>query len=641
MPKNNKKFVVVTGGVISGIGKGITASSIGVVLKMLNIRPTAIKIDPYLNVDAGTMSPFEHGEVFVLDDGAETDLDLGNYERFLDIKLTQDSNLTTGKIYQSVIAKERRGDYLGKTVQIIPHISNEIMERILKVAAQPVDDSNEEPDVTVIELGGTIGDIESMPFVEALRQLQLLVKPHNFCLVHVSMVPTVGESKEEKTKPTQHSVKELRSLGLAPDFIVCRSALPLSNQSREKIALFSNLPADHVLSIYDVSNIYHVPLLMIEQKMHIKLYNKFQLYKLYKHKMEKAAIKEKRSSDDAAVIATTVALKQLSKRKHHIEEVEDESSGAEEEEILAEIMSTCWSASFAAIWHGLAERMDKAQDEAIIALVGKYIAQGNDAYLSVIHALKHSCIATDQKLTVLLIESSDLEEEQKALDSSKYNLAWSQVRSAHGVLVPGGFGTRGMEGKINAIQYARTSKIPFLGICLGMQAAVIEYTRSFLHRPLANSQEIVPDSEPENATIIFMPEGSREQLGGTMRLGSRKTIFQVNGYHAKRWYHVAEQQNNNSTDTTTSTPPVGVWERHRHRYEVNPLLVPLLEEKGLIFSGKDESNERMEIVELPVSEHPYFVAVQYHPEYQSRPQRPAPVFYGFLQAIKDAKASAQ
>lgn len=257
---DNKKFIVITGGVISGIGKGITASSIGVICKMMNNRPTAIKIDPYLNIDAGTMSPTEHGEVFVLDDGAETDLDLGNYERFLDVNLRNDSNLTTGKVYQAVIAKERNGDYLGKTVQIIPHITNEIISRILSVSTQSVDDSKEEPNVVVIELGGTIGDIESMPFVEALRQLQLLMKPENFCLVHVSMVPIVGEVGEQKTKPTQHSVKELRALGLAPDFIVCRSKEPLHTSSKEKISLFCNVRTDHVLSVYDVNNIYDVPL---------------------------------------------------------------------------------------------------------------------------------------------------------------------------------------------------------------------------------------------------------------------------------------------------------------------------------------------------------------------------------------------
>jgi CTP synthase len=569
--KRTKKFIVVTGGVISGIGKGITASSIGVVLKMLNIRPTAIKIDPYLNVDAGTMSPFEHGEVFVLDDGAETDLDLGNYERFLDIRLTQDSNLTTGKIYQSVITKERRGDYLGKTVQIIPHITNEIMERILKVAAQPVDDSKDEPDITVIELGGTIGDIESMPFVEALRQLQLRVKPENFCLVHVSMVPTVGENHEEKTKPTQHSVKELRSLGLFPDFIVCRSKSPLSDGAREKIALFSNIPAENVLSIYDVSNIYHVPLLMIDQDLKTKLIAKLSL--------------------------------------QHIHHGED------------------WNESFYQQWKGIAERMDKATDEVKIVLVGKYVAQGNDAYLSVIHSLKHSCIATDQKLTVIMIESSDLEAEQQEKDASKYEEAWAAVKSAHGILVPGGFGTRGMEGKILAIRYARENRIPFLGICLGMQAAVIEYTRTFLQRPLAHSQECVPNLSEEDATIVFMPEGSRDQMGGTMRLGARQTCFQapLSG-HAFRWYEHAIVNG-------------GIWERHRHRYEVNPSLVSTLETNGLVFSGKDETGQRMEIVELPAEVHPYFVAVQYHPEYQSRPQRPAPVFYGFLQAIKDSKTS--
>eukprot|EP01038_Epipyxis_sp_PR26KG_P012146 gene12146-16263_t len=389
-----KKFIVVTGGVISGIGKGVTASSIGVILKMMNLKPSAIKIDPYLNVDAGTMSPFEHGEVFVLDDGGETDLDLGNYERFMDVSLTNDSNLTTGKIYQAVIAKERQGHYLGKTVQIIPHITNEIIERIKNVSKKMVDKSNSEPDVVVIELGGTIGDIESMPFVEALRQLQLQCRREDFCLVHVSMVPIIGENGEQKTKPTQHSVKELRALGLVPDFIVCRSKTTVEKSSKDKISLFCNVSPSNVLSIHDVPNIYHVPLLMLEQRFH---------------------------------------------------------------ELLDHIVDIKFKKS----WEELAYRIDRAADVATVALVGKYTNQF-DSYHSVVSALKHACIATDQKLNLVMVESSYLEPDCLMNEPHLYNDAWAKIKSADGILVPGGFGIRGIEGKIQAIKYARENKKPFL-----------------------------------------------------------------------------------------------------------------------------------------------------------------------------------
>ena len=560
---NNKKFILVTGGVISGIGKGVTASSVGVVSKMLNVTPTAIKIDPYLNVDAGTMSPFEHGECFVLDDGGETDLDLGNYERFLDVSLTNDSNLTTGKVYNKVIAKERRGEYLGKTVQIIPHITNEIIEQIMTVSQKPVDENDvshsNEPDLCVIELGGTIGDIESMPFVEALRQLQVRVKPENFCIVHVSMVPTIGENDEQKTKPTQHSVKELRSLGLSPDFLVCRSKNVLDSSTKEKLALFCNVPTEHVLSSPDLANIYHVPKLMMGQNLHnllakrlgLPIFNENNPYKLK--------------------------------------------------------------------WENMVNRIDNANDEATIALVGKYTNQ-LDSYLSIISALKHGCIYTDQKLKLLMVESSHLEENMITTNPTLYNEAWAAVRSANGILVPGGFGIRGIEGKIKVTKYARENKIPFLGICLGMQVAVIEYTRSILNRPLANSREFVPDIDDNNAAVIFMPEGSKEQMGGTMRLGSRTTILKPNSI-IKELYNDIDK----------------IDERHRHRYEVNPNLTKLLEEKGLKFSGTDITNERMEVVEIDKKLHPYFIAVQFHPEFKSRPLHPSPVFYGLLQAVKNYK----
>ena len=581
-----KKIVLVTGGVLSGVGKGICASSLGVIFKTLNLRPTAVKIDPYLNVDAGLMSPIEHGEVFVLDDGSETDLDLGNYERFLDIKLANDSNLTTGKIYQRVIARERKGEYLGKTVQIIPHITNEIQEQVLRVSKQCVDDSNKEPDVLVIELGGTIGDIESMAFVESLRQLQLKVKPQNFCIVHVSMVPTTSDG-EQKTKPTQHSVKELRSLGLTPDFIICRSKNVIEKPSRDKIALFCNVPDDHVLTIPDVSNIYHVPLLMMDQHLHTLIAKRLGI-----------------RNDDNIVNSVT------SSSGNTIIKKEWKSSDAYGEDINKE---------FANQWIDMVKRTDTATDEVTIALVGKYITQ-SDAYHSVTSSLKHACIWTNQKLKLKLVDSSNLEENIKDTDSTLYKEAWDIIKSADGILVPGGFGIRGIEGKVQAIKYSRENNVPFLGICLGMQAAVIEYTRSFLNRPLANSREFVPDISDKDASIIFMPEGDKEKLGGTMRLGSRRSVLRA-GSKVRKLYNDAEY----------------IDERHRHRYEVNPELVDQLEQKGLKFTGKDDTGMRQECVEL--DNHPYFVAVQFHPEFKSRPMKPSPVFLGLLEAAKQRRKS--
>ena len=480
---NEKKYIIVTGGVISGIGKGITASSIGVVLKMLGFKPTAMKIDPYLNVDAGTMSPFEHGETFVLDDGAECDLDLGNYERFLDVKLTHDSSLTTGKVYQTVIAKERKGDYLGKTVQIIPHITDEIMNRIVTVSHQSVsvstsspppssstsnhnnnDNSNnnkqdqDEPDICIVELGGTIGDIESMPFVEAIRQLQLKVSPKNLCLVHVSMVPTVGETNEQKTKPTQHSVKEMRSLGLSPDFIVCRSKEQLDYGSRTKISLFCNVLPSHVLSMYDLKNIYLAPLVMIQQDFHHLLVERLGL--------------------------------NINNNNH---DNNSNNSNNNNNKLTALIEKN----DFYKKWLDMTNRMTNISDESLvnICVIGKYTNQG-DSYVSLVNAIKHSCIATNQKLNLIMIESTHLEKPDitditattTATTTSTtddhstntvqqqtdlYNSAWEKLKSADGVIVPGGFGYRGVEGKINAIQYVREHKIPFLGVCLGMQVIII------------------------------------------------------------------------------------------------------------------------------------------------------------------------
>lgn len=539
------KYVIVSGGVLSGLGKGVTASSLGVLLKSAGLRPTAIKIDPYLNTDAGTMSPFEHGEVFVLDDGGEVDLDLGNYERFLDVNLTRDNNLTTGKVYSKVIEAERRGDYLGKTVQVIPHITDAVQDWIEEVAARPSDDSGAEPDVCVIELGGTVGDIESAPFIEALRQFQFRVGPENVCFVHVSLVPVIGVVGEQKTKPTQHTVKELRSLGITPDMLVCRSERPLEDDVRDKLALFCHVSSGAVLSAHDVSNIYRVPLLLEEQGV-------------------------------SQMLATRLGF-ELPEQRPLLES-----------------------------WAQMADRVDGLSEEVHIAMVGKYTGL-SDSYLSVIKALQHSSFEVGRKLVIDWIEASDLED-----SPNKDNEAWSLLNKADGILVPGGFGDRGIEGKILAAGHARENNIPYLGVCLGLQVAVIEFCRSVLGWQGANSTEF--DEATPHPVVVFMPEISKTHLGGTMRLGSRPTLFQVEDCATRRLYDGAGH----------------VDERHRHRYEVNPALIEDIEAKGLKFVGKDDSGQRCEIFEL--DNHPYFVATQYHPEFKSRPGRPSPPFLGLLKA---------
>lgn len=546
------KYVLVSGGVVSGLGKGVTASSIGLVLKACGLRVTSIKIDPYLNRDAGTMSPFEHGEVFVLDDGGEVDLDLGNYERFLDVRLTAANNVTTGKIYQSVIDKERRGDFLGKTVQVVPHITDAIQEWIERVSLISVDGSGKPADVCVVELGGTVGDIESMPFIEALRQLSYRVGPGNFCLVHVSLVPVLGVVGEQKTKPTQHSVRELRGLGLTPNILACRSAQALEQNIKEKLSQFCHVPAGNILTIYDVPNIWHVPLLLRDQKAH------------------EAILKELNLSS----VARSPCLEKWTKR---------------------------------------AEICDNLVTPVKIAMVGKYTGL-SDAYLSVLKALEHASIECSRKLSVEWVAASDLEDTIAREAPDVHAAAWKSLMGADGVLVPGGFGDRGVQGKILATKYAREKKIPYLGICLGMQLAVIEYARSVLGLVEANSEEFDPEIEPANRCVISMPEISKTHMGGTMRLGSRRTYFQ-------------------SADCITAKlyQKVGyVDERHRHRYEVNPAMVEELEQGGLLFVGKDKNCERMEILELPG--HPYFVGVQFHPEFKSRPGKASAVFLGLVLA---------
>ena len=546
-PVDYMKYVVVTGGVLSGLGKGVTASSIGVLLKSAGLRVTSIKIDPYLNSDAGTMSPFEHGEVFVLDDGGEVDLDLGNYERFLDIALTRDNNITTGKVYANVIDKERRGDYLGKTVQVVPHITNEIQEWIERVAHVPADGSSETPDACVIELGGTVGDIESAPFIEALRQFQFRAGKGNICFVHVSLVPVMGPVGEQKTKPTQHTVKELRGLGIIPDILVCRSEKPLDSETKSKLAAFCHVDEDAVVSAHDDYNLYQIPISLFEQSV---------LQKVSVH------------------LGFQVPAKLP---------------------ILDE-------------WRMMADKVDILEDEVRIAMVGEYTGL-SDSYLSVIKALQHSAFAVGRKLQIDWIESTDLDPNDR---TENHEEAWRMLKSADGILVPGGFGNRGVEGKIAAANYARVNEVPYLGVCLGLQIATIEFCRNVLNIESANSAEFDEDA-PVHA-VVFMPEISKTHMGGTMRLGSKPTPFLVDDCKIRRLYGGVDHVN----------------ERHRHRYEVNPDLIEDIEASGLVYVGKDETGKRCEIMEL--DGHPYYVGTQYHPEFKSRPGRPSPPFLGLLKA---------
>nr|CAG4640787.1 EOG090X04HX [Eulimnadia texana] len=547
------KYILVTGGVISGIGKGVIASSLGTILIHCGLRVTSIKIDPYINIDAGTFSPYEHGEVYVLDDGGEVDLDLGNYERFLDVTLHRDNNITTGRVYQQVINKERRGDFLGKTVQVVPHITDAIQEWVENVARRPVSADGQEPEVCIVELGGTIGDIEGMPFVEAFRQFQFRVKRENFCSVHVSLVPQPRSTGESKTKPTQASVRELRGLGLSPDLIVCRSEMPIDANVKEKISNFCHVTPQQVVCIHDCSSIYQVPLMLREEgiveffaeRLHLDI------------------------------------LPRLNKR-------------------------FMWQ------WRDLATRHENSRKTVEIALVGKY-TKLEDAYASVTKALQHSALAVNRRLVLSYIEADNLEEYKKVEDPVKYHEAWQALCRSQGVIVPGGFGKRGMEGKIAAVHWCRTTKKPFLGICLGLQAAVIEYSRNVLGWKDANSKET--DPEAGHPVVIEMPEHHPGQMGGTMRLGKRETIM-----HGES---ISKQLYGNASS---------VYERHRHRYEVNPDYVPELESAGLRFVGRDTEGKRMEIVELAPEKHPYFLATQYHPEYLSRPLKPSPPYLGLILA---------
>ncbi|ODN84016.1 CTP synthase, variant 1 [Cryptococcus amylolentus CBS 6039] len=528
-------------------------------LKTAGLKVTSIKIDPYMNIDAGTMAPTEHGEVYVLNDGGETDLDLGNYERYLDVSLNKDNNITTGKVYQHVIDRERKGDYLGKTVQIVPHLTNAIQDWVERVSKVPVDETGDEPDVCIIELGGTVGDIESMPFVEAMRQFQFRVGHENFALIYVSLIPVVGG--EQKTKPTQAGVRDLRGLGLLPDLIACRCTEPLLTATMEKVSMFCHVSPRQVLGVHNVSSTYHVPLLLQDQGM-------------LKYFWERLAL---------STVEIPTALK------------------AKGEEIASR-------------WESLTSGVDKTFESVEIVLVGKYTTL-EDSYMSVVKSLEHAAMRCGRHLELLWVDSSDLEPAAQSENPVKFHNAWKAVCSAKGIIVPGGFGLRGTEGMIAAAKWAREQNVPYLGICLGFQVAVIEWARNVCGLKDANSSELVPDGP--HSVICFMPEISKTHMGGTMRLGLRPTVFEPNTENTKL------RKLYGSKDVA--------WERHRHRYEVEPKYVEQLEAPGnMRFIGKDERGERMQMLEL--AEHPYFVGLQAHPEFCSRPLNPSPPFLGLVAA---------
>ena len=532
MGDHGESYVFVTGGVVSGLGKGITAASLGTLLKARGLKVSLQKCDPYLNVDPGTMSPFQHGEVFVTEDGAETDLDLGHYERFTDEALTRTSNITTGGVYDAVIRRERRGDFLGATVQVIPHITNEIKDRIRQAA------TSSNADVVIVEIGGTVGDIESLPFLEAIRQMRNEHGRDKVAFVHVTLVPDLGVAGELKTKTTQHSVNELRRIGIEPDVLVLRSDRPLGPDVREKIALYGGIPIEAVISAEDAADIYMVPLLMEAEGL------------------------------------DRVVCRRLGLETHPPELQE---------------------------WQALVARINAVEGRVRIALVGKYV-QLHDAYLSVAEALKHAGL------------DHGIEVEIDWVDADAADLA-DHVAIADGVLVPGGFGGRGVEGKIEAARLAREGGIPYLGICLGMQIAVIEFARNVCGMDGANSTEF--DLETPYPVIDLLPEQRQiEERGGTMRLGA-DPVSLVEGTIVRALYGGSEV----------------IQERHRHRYEVNPVLRPRLEAEGLITCGRSPDGRLVECIELP--NHPFFVASQFHPEFKSRPTRPQPLFRAFVGAAAD------
>jgi len=533
------KYIFVTGGVVSSLGKGLAAASIGCLLEARGIKVNLMKFDPYLNVDPGTMSPFQHGEVFVTDDGAETDLDLGHYERFMDINLSQNSNVTTGKIYWSVITKERRGDYLGGTVQVIPHITNEIKERVFRAA------HDTSADVVITEIGGTVGDIESLPFLEAIRQIRSDVGRENVIYVHVTLMPYLDAAGELKTKPTQHSVKELRSIGITPNVIVCRTQVPLSMDTKRKVALFCDTDVDAVVENRDAETLYDLPLMLQEEGLDDLVVRHFRL--------------ECPAADMTEWKQLVYSVKNLSKRVR-------------------------------------------------IAIVGKYVSL-RDAYMSVVEALNHGGFANDASVDITWVASEDVDDSNVA----------DALQQVDGVLVPGGFGDRGIEGKIAAAKYTRENGIPFLGICLGMQVAIIEYARNVTGLENANSSEIneltlfpVIDLLPEQKDVA--------EKGGTMRLGLYPCRLEM-GSKVEKAYNQSL-----------------IYERHRHRYEFNNQYREILQKGGLVISGTSPDGRLVETIEL--TDHPWFVASQFHPEFTSRPNRPQPLFRDFIAAALSHQSNA-
>ena len=528
------KYIFVTGGVVSSVGKGIAVASIGTLLKSRRITVSVQKLDPYLNVDPGTMSPYQHGEVFVTQDGAETDLDLGNYERFIDISLTADSNVTSGQIYNTVIGRERRGDFLGGTIQVVPHVTNEIKSRFKRLAEQS------KADVVLVEVGGTVGDIEGQPFLEAIRQMRKDVGRENVLYIHVTLLPYLRTTQELKTKPTQHSVNELRRMGIQPDIIICRSDEPMPESLRDKVSLFCDVEREAVIPLPTISTVYEVPIFLEDTG-------------LGKLIVDKLAI-QARPAD---------------------------MSG----------------------WREMVASLKEPRDAVNIALVGKYV-ELKDAYYSVREALQHAAMFHKRKLNIMWIPSESLEKE------GGENL----LRMAQGIIVPGGFGVRGIEGMIRAANYARRNKVPYLGLCLGMQVMVIEFARDVLKAPKANSSEFDPETP---CPVIDLMPGQRNitDKGKTMRLGNYACCL-PNGTHAAQAYGEGV-----------------VYERHRHRYELNNEYRQKLEEAGLVFSGLSPDGELVEVCEI--KGHPWMVACQFHPEFGSRPNRPHPLFRDFIGVAKD------
>jgi CTP synthase len=523
------KYIFVTGGVVSSLGKGLAAASIGCLLEARGIKVNLMKFDPYLNVDPGTMSPFQHGEVFVTDDGAETDLDLGHYERFTHAKLTRDNNLTTGRIYEQIITKERRGDYLGKTVQVIPHVTNEIKNAMRKVSA--------DCDVTIVEIGGTVGDIESLPFLEAIRQMRQDLGRENTCFVHVTLIPWIAAAQELKTKPTQHSVKEMLSIGIQPDILLCRSDRAVPREMRNKIALFCNVEEPAVIAARDVSSIYEVPL------------------------------------NFAAEGVDTLALKYL-----RIDAKAPDLSK----------------------WQDIVRRAYNPKDEVSIAIVGKYV-EYEDSYKSLKEALVHGALAHNLKLKVTWLEAEGLETPDYA----------AQLQNFDGILVPGGFGKRGIEGMLNAIRYAREEAVPYFGICLGMQTACIEYARNVCGLKGANSGEFDP-ATPYRIIYKLRELTGVEEMGGTMRLGAWDCVMEPDSLAAQAYGRTE------------------ISERHRHRYEFNREYEAILTGGGLRLTGTTPDSTYVEIVEIP--SHPFFLGCQFHPEFKSKPLEPHPLFRDFIAA---------